>query len=76
LITIIQYYNKDGLPSKQLNDGVCAICGANIDVNPHSNGQHEHEGFGRYELACGHLFHRNCIRGWCLVGKRDMCPYW
>lgn len=27
-------------------------------------------------LACGHLFHSNCIRGWCLIGKRDICPYW
>ncbi|RKP26680.1 RING finger protein [Syncephalis pseudoplumigaleata] len=77
MASTLGYYNKDGLPSKQLNDGVCAICGANIEAASSSDGQHEHEqqGFGRYELACGHLFHRNCIRGWCLVGKRDVCPY-
>ncbi|KAI9593812.1 hypothetical protein BDF19DRAFT_447002 [Syncephalis fuscata] len=56
----IGYYNKDGLPNKQLSDGVCAICGANIDVGAGPDGHNEHEGFGRYELA---------------FGKRDMCPY-
>jgi RING finger protein 121 len=28
-----------------------------------------------YELDCRHIFHESCIRGWCLVGKKDMCPY-
>ena len=27
------------------------------------------------ELNCRHLFHESCIRGWCLVGKRHICPY-
>jgi RING finger protein 121 len=26
-------------------------------------------------LDCGHVFHSACIRGWLIVGKRDMCPY-
>ncbi|PVU89966.1 hypothetical protein BB559_004851 [Furculomyces boomerangus] len=28
-----------------------------------------------YTLGCGHKFHNSCIRGWCLIGKRDICPY-
>jgi RING finger protein 121/175 len=28
-----------------------------------------------YELECRHRFHEKCIRGWCVVGKKDMCPY-
>ncbi|KAG0254326.1 hypothetical protein DFQ27_006917 [Actinomortierella ambigua] len=27
------------------------------------------------KLGCGHEFHEECIRGWCLIGKKDMCPY-
>lgn len=28
-----------------------------------------------YKLTCGHLFHEFCIRGWCIVGKKQTCPY-
>ena len=27
-----------------------------------------------FELNCGHVFHEFCIRGWCLIGKKDTCP--
>jgi len=60
----IGYYNQDGLPKKHLRDNVCAVCGdgllAEDDV---------------CQLECRHGFHEGCIRGWCLIGKRDMCPY-
>ena len=26
------------------------------------------------ELDCGHWFHGFCIRGWIMIGKRDVCP--
>lgn len=26
------------------------------------------------QLACKHLFHGTCLRGWCVVGKKDTCP--
>lgn len=26
-------------------------------------------------LTCGHKFHEFCIYGWCLVGKRQVCPF-
>ncbi|KAH9638483.1 hypothetical protein HF086_016808 [Spodoptera exigua] len=28
-----------------------------------------------YKLTCGHVFHEFCIRGWCIVGKKQTCPY-
>ncbi|CAG8457405.1 16588_t:CDS:2 [Acaulospora morrowiae] len=28
-----------------------------------------------FQLACRHVFHDECIRGWCLIGKKDICPY-
>ncbi|KAJ1921548.1 hypothetical protein H4219_000585 [Mycoemilia scoparia] len=29
-----------------------------------------------HTLNCRHAFHSSCIRGWCVIGKRDICPYW
>lgn len=26
------------------------------------------------QLGCKHCFHDLCIRGWTLVGKKDVCP--
>lgn len=28
-----------------------------------------------YTLTCGHTFHQYCIFGWCLVGKKQLCPF-
>lgn len=26
-------------------------------------------------LNCGHAFHSFCLYGWCMIGKKDICPY-
>ncbi|CAK9297537.1 unnamed protein product [Gordionus sp. m RMFG-2023] len=28
-----------------------------------------------FRLECGHVFHEFCIRGWCIVGKKQTCPH-
>lgn len=28
-----------------------------------------------YTLTCGHTYHQYCIYGWCLVGKKQLCPF-
>ncbi len=28
-----------------------------------------------FKLECNHLYHEHCLRGWTLIGKKDMCPY-
>ncbi|PIA13791.1 RING finger protein [Coemansia reversa NRRL 1564] len=28
-----------------------------------------------HKLECEHEFHACCIRGWCVVGKKDTCPF-
>ncbi|XP_027194210.2 E3 ubiquitin ligase RNF121 [Dermatophagoides pteronyssinus] len=28
-----------------------------------------------YTLSCGHTYHQYCIFGWCLVGKKQLCPF-
>uniref|UniRef100_A0A5S6QQP6 RING-type domain-containing protein n=1 Tax=Trichuris muris TaxID=70415 RepID=A0A5S6QQP6_TRIMR len=65
----IGYFNRDGLPSRSLEEGVCAVCGNAIVVD---NGTTTEK---KYRLACSHLFHEYCIRGWCIVGKNEICPY-
>jgi len=26
-------------------------------------------------LDCTHRFHESCVRGWCIIGKKQTCPY-
>ena len=32
------------------------------------------DGGNLYQLQCMHIFHESCIKGWCVVGKKDSCP--
>ena len=27
-----------------------------------------------FQLTCKHVFHRTCLAGWCVVGKKGVCP--
>ncbi|XP_037540438.1 RING finger protein 175 [Nematolebias whitei] len=67
----IGFYNRGGMPSRNLWGDICAVCGQKILVEV------EEEGFieDTYQLSCGHIFHEFCIRGWCIVGKKQTCPY-
>ncbi|KAI3375875.1 hypothetical protein L3Q82_003762 [Scortum barcoo] len=71
MASTIGYYNKGGMPSRSLTNDICAVCGQRILVDV------EEEGFieDTYQLSCGHIFHEFCIRGWCIVGKKQTCPY-
>uniref|UniRef100_A0A3Q3FH63 Ring finger protein 175 n=1 Tax=Labrus bergylta TaxID=56723 RepID=A0A3Q3FH63_9LABR len=71
MASTIGYYNKGGMPSRSLNDDICAVCGQRILVDV------DEEGFieDTFQLSCGHIFHEFCIRGWCIVGKKQTCPY-
>ncbi|CAG0892551.1 unnamed protein product [Cyprideis torosa] len=67
----IGYYTPDGMPQRNLDPKVCAVCG-NPLLTPYGE-----EGVieDTYRLACNHDFHEFCIRGWCIVGKKQTCPY-
>ncbi|XP_045778236.1 RING finger protein 121 [Maniola jurtina] len=67
----IGYYTKEGMPTRHLENNVCAVCGNKLLVDVNEEGVLENT----YKLPCGHVFHEFCIRGWCIVGKRQTCPY-
>ncbi|KAG8187189.1 hypothetical protein JTE90_020060 [Oedothorax gibbosus] len=67
----IGYYTTTGIPDRQLEPNICAVCGNAILVQDNSNAIVEKT----YNLSCGHTFHEFCIRGWCIVGKKQICPY-
>ncbi|EEB10744.1 RING finger protein, putative [Pediculus humanus corporis] len=67
----IGYYNAKGMPTRSLDSNVCAVCGNKLLTPLNEDGVLE----STYKLSCGHVFHEFCIRGWCIVGKKQTCPY-
>ncbi|KAM3965932.1 E3 ubiquitin ligase Rnf121 [Aphomia sociella] len=67
----IGYYTQEGIPTRQLESNVCAVCGNQLLVDVNEEGVLENT----YKLTCSHVFHEYCIRGWCIVGKKQTCPY-
>ncbi|GAB1608218.1 RING finger protein 121-like [Argonauta hians] len=103
----IGFYTPSGLPNRDLDWKLCAVCGnalteSSDSATVTSSGQSSHND-NRYlvdqrddfewdsddpdnvrpvvatekicKLTCGHSFHEFCIRGWCIVGKKQTCPY-
>lgn len=104
---ILQYYTATGIPSRRLEENICAVCGNKIIVQNNDEAIVEKT----YRLTCDHTyppqinwdpestmfwiepwcwndiecfppsltcifrFHEFCIRGWCIVGKKQTCPY-
>ncbi|XP_018580148.1 RING finger protein 121 [Anoplophora glabripennis] len=67
----IGYYSPQGISTRSLDPSVCAVCGNKLLVNENEEGVIENT----YKLSCEHVFHEFCIRGWCIVGKKQTCPY-
>ena len=65
MATTIGYYSKTGFPTKHLNDNMCGICGETTTGSLQK----------LHKLDCNHTYHELCIRGWTIVGKKDICPY-
>ncbi|XP_005556166.3 RING finger protein 175 isoform X2 [Macaca fascicularis] len=71
MASTIGFYSVSGLPTRSLSDNICAVCGQKIIVELDEEGLIENT----YQLSCNHVFHEFCIRGWCIVGKKQTCPY-
>ncbi|XP_022672636.1 RING finger protein 121-like [Varroa jacobsoni] len=67
----IGYYTDSGVPYRTLDADMCAVCAQKILVTKNEDAVVEE----RYTLPCSHSFHEFCIRGWCVVGKKQTCPY-
>jgi len=67
----IGYYKEEGIPERHLETDICAVCANKLLVTADQDGVLENT----FRLACGHEFHEFCIRGWCIVGKKQTCPY-
>jgi len=62
------YYKKGQLAEKHLDSNTCALCAqsfGNRDVQIETT----------FTLQCGHEFHNHCLRGWTMLGRKNMCPY-
>jgi len=68
------YYSKEGMPSRVLAHNICAICDDVLFKNVRL-GDDDAQNETVFTLSCGHQFHESCIRGWCVVGKRDTCAF-
>lgn len=86
MATRIGYYTgkKGSLPGRTLGEDICAICDGKVhhiteeNLKPglfHILMYQLIKGDKKVELTCGHSFHENCIRGWTLVGKNQICPF-
>lgn len=51
-ILFIQYYTTTGIPDRQLEPNICAVCGNVILVQDNSNAIVEKT----YNLSCGHTY--------------------
>lgn len=51
---------------------MCAVCGNYLVVDTDDDNALIETS---YRLSCSHVFHEFCIRGWCMVGKKQTCPY-
>lgn len=71
LLYISQYYTAQGMPIRSLEQNVCAVCGNDLLVSEGEPGVIENT----FKLSCHHVFHEFCIRGWCIIGKKQTCPY-
>lgn len=63
------FVTDDGMPMKHLNKDTCGVCGE-TNIGCDENGVPEKQ----HTLPCGHSFHDYCIRGWVIVGKKQICP--
>uniref|UniRef100_A0A6B2LCV8 RING-type domain-containing protein n=1 Tax=Arcella intermedia TaxID=1963864 RepID=A0A6B2LCV8_9EUKA len=68
---------KDEIPSRHIHPNLCGICGGKLtkqEVLTESEVDEDETKDKTVSLTCEHLFHSWCIRGWTIVGKKDVCP--
>ncbi|EKX44945.1 hypothetical protein GUITHDRAFT_163384 [Guillardia theta CCMP2712] len=77
------YGRKGSMPSRGYDPTVCLLCGDALNYNwALMNSSIQSQRINATEtaertvnLSCGHSFHDFCIRGWTIIGKKDICPF-
>lgn len=64
----IGFYNIEGIPTKSLPKNICGLCNHKLFVTENDQGVIE----DTYKLPCDHVFHEFCIRGWLIIGKKQV----
>jgi RING finger protein 121 len=73
IATEMGFASRDEIPKSRrsghlnVSDQACGICQDLLR-------RHGVEEEPNYQLSCGHHFHESCVRGWTIVGKKDICP--
>jgi RING finger protein 121/175 len=73
IATEMGYASKEHMPSSRRSSGIVVsdqACGICQDLFKRYGKEDE----PHYKLSCGHHFHEACVRGWTIVGKKDICP--
>lgn len=66
----IGYFSPNAFAKKTLDHAVCGICNKLLfNADPTVNSMELTR-----KISCNHEFHDFCIRGWCLIGKKNICP--
>ncbi|MEN2496858.1 MAG: hypothetical protein MHMPM18_001327 [Marteilia pararefringens] len=65
------HFTPGYLAKTSYNETMCVICSENLlNANLGSNTIEVTQ-----TLKCGHSFHDFCLRGWCMIGKKNICPH-
>lgn len=57
------FYSEDGIPGKKDTHDHCMVCTSPLNKEK------------TITLKCGHSYHEDCIKGWCLIGQNNSCFY-
>ncbi|KAM6136341.1 LOW QUALITY PROTEIN: RING finger protein 175 [Phoenicopterus ruber ruber] len=71
MASTIGFYNISGIPTRNLSNDICAVCGQKMFVDINEERIIENT----YQLSCNHVFHEFCICGRCIAGKNQTCPF-
>lgn len=79
MASVIGYWNREGPPSRQLMENICAICDQELTLAPEALEKYKESPNGSEEktfrVNCGHIYHEYCLRGWIMLGKKDTCAF-
>jgi RING finger protein 121/175 len=56
------YYSKEGVPGRTDTSSRCMVCTGDLDGET-------------VTLSCGHMYHRDCIMGYCIIGNNSHCQF-